>query len=220
MTLHHQDEYFSSIKYHITLECIEKVRQRIFICFSCWKNVIWKNCQLADSIVPYQNVSRVQFRIWSPNEIRHTLVTNPPIEHSKLMEGRKSKKRGLMDPRQGLPDRNSKCKTCARSYIECPEHFGHMDCEIFFRFLWLKWSWIFSLVTKSIYHVAFLSKILKVLRCVCFHCSKFLIDANILDIMKKTIGQPICKGFSFSLSKKKRFDWDLLFDDKKWKWQF
>ncbi len=62
------------------------------------------------------------------------------------------------------------------------------------------------LVTKPVYHVAFLSKILKILRCVCFHCSKLLVDPNdprIIDIMKKTKGQyrrrlafvfDICKG--------------------------
>jgi DNA-directed RNA polymerase II subunit RPB1 len=54
---------------------------------------------------------------------------------------------------------------------------------------------------------------LKILRCVCFHCSKLLVDPNeskIVDIMKKTKGQyrrrlgfvfdvckgqKICKGF-------------------------
>lgn len=64
----------------------------------------------------------------------------------------------------------------------------------------------FSLVTKPVYHVAFLSKILKILRCVCFHCGKLLVDANdskIVDILKKTKGQyrrrlafvfDVCKG--------------------------
>jgi DNA-directed RNA polymerase II subunit RPB1 len=88
------------------------------------------NSQIADSIAPYRNVRRVQFGILSPDEIRRMSVTNPPIEHPELMEGGKPKERGLMDPRQGPPDRNSKCKTCAGSYIECPGHFGHLECEI------------------------------------------------------------------------------------------
>lgn len=61
-------------------------------------------------------------------------------------------------------------------------------------------------MTKPVYHVAFLPKILKILRCICFHCSKLLIDPNdskIVDIMKKTKGQyrrrlayvaDVCKG--------------------------
>jgi DNA-directed RNA polymerase beta' subunit len=44
------------------------------------------------------------------------------------MKGRKAKERGLMDPHQGLADRNSKRKTCAGSYIECSGHFGHIEC--------------------------------------------------------------------------------------------
>jgi DNA-directed RNA polymerase beta' subunit len=55
-------------------------------------------------------------------------VTNPSIEHPELMKGGKAKERGLMDPHQGLADRNSKRKTCAGSYIECPGHFGHIEC--------------------------------------------------------------------------------------------
>jgi len=96
--------------------------------------MVYFNSQIADSIAPYRNVRRVQFGILSPDEIRRMSVTNPPIEHPELMEGGKPKERGLMDPRQGPPDRNSKCKTCAGSYIECPGHFGHIECEIFFFF--------------------------------------------------------------------------------------
>ncbi|CAF3316832.1 unnamed protein product [Rotaria socialis] len=136
--------------------------------------MVYFNSQIADSIAPYRNVRRVQFGILSPDEIKRMSVTNPPIEHPELMEGGKPKDRGLMDPRQGPPDRNSKCKTCAGSYIECPGHFGHIE------------------LTKPVYHVAFLAKTLKVLRCVCYYCSKLLIDPSdqkIIDIMKKTKGQ-------------------------------
>ncbi|CAF4657950.1 unnamed protein product, partial [Rotaria magnacalcarata] len=136
--------------------------------------MVYFNSQIADSIAPYRNVRRVQFGILSPDEIKRMSVTNPPIEHPELMEGGKPKDRGLMDPRQGPPDRNSKCKTCAGSYIECPGHFGHIE------------------LTKPVYHVAFLAKTLKVLRCVCYHCSKLLIDPSdqkMIDIIKKTKGQ-------------------------------
>lgn len=149
--------------------------------------MVYFNSQIADSIAPYRNVRRVQFGILSPDEIRRMSVTNPPIEHPELMEGGKPKERGLMDPRQGPPDRNSKCKTCAGSYIDCPGHFGHIE------------------LTKPVYHVAFLSKILKILRCVCFHCSKLLVDPNdakMLDIIKKTRGQNRRRlGFVFDICK-------------------
>lgn len=151
--------------------------------------MVYFNSQIADSTAPYRNVRRVQFGILSPDEIRRmSVTTNPPIEHPELMEGGKAKKGGLMDPRQGPPDRNSKCQTCAGSYIECPGHFGHLE------------------LVKPVYHVAFMAKILKILRCVCFHCYKLLIDPNdpkVLDMLKKTRGQyrrrldliyDLCKG--------------------------
>lgn len=61
---------------------------------------------------------------------------------------------------------------------ECPGHFGHID------------------LAKPVFHVGFVTKTLKILRCVCFYCSKLLvspvstkisvvfihINLNILDI--------------------------------------
>ena len=146
------------------------------------------NSSIADSIAPYRNVRRVQFGILSPEEIRRMSVTNPPIEYPELMEGGKPKERGLMDPRLGPVDRDSQCKTCAGSYIDCPGHFGHLE------------------LTKPVYHVAFLAKTLKVLRCVCFHCSKLLVDPSapkLVEAMKESKGQnrrrmdfvfDLCKG--------------------------
>lgn len=42
---------------------------------------------------------------------------------------------------------------------------------------------------KPVYHVAFLPKILKILRCICFNCSKLLVDptdSKIVEIIRKT----------------------------------
>uniref|UniRef100_A0A8B9EN94 DNA-directed RNA polymerase subunit n=1 Tax=Anser cygnoides TaxID=8845 RepID=A0A8B9EN94_ANSCY len=71
---------------------------------------------------------------------------------------------------------------------ECPGHFGHIE------------------LAKPVFHVGFLGKTMKILRCVCFFCSKLLVDANnpkIKDILGKSKGQPkkrlthvydLCKG--------------------------
>jgi DNA-directed RNA polymerase II subunit RPB1 len=84
-----------------------------------------------------------------------------------------------------------------------------------------------------VYHVAFLSKILKILRCICFHCSKLLVDPNdtkITDVMKKTKGQyrrrlgfvfdvckgqKLCKGFIRILRKKFFFNRKFSFLNRK-----
>ena len=63
-----------------------------------------------------------------------------------------------MDPRQGVIERSARCQTCAGNMTTCPGHFGHIE------------------LAKPVYHVGFLTKSVKVLRCVCFFCSKLLID--------------------------------------------
>lgn len=48
---------------------------------------------------------------------------------------------------------------------ECPGHFGHIE------------------LAKPVFHVGFLGKTMKVLRCVCFFCSKLLVDSVSSGIM-------------------------------------
>ena len=90
---------------------------------------------------------------------RRMSVTEGGIKYSETTEGGRPKLGGLMDPRQGVIDRNSRCQTCAGNMTECPGHFGHIE------------------LAKPLYHVGFFTKTIKVLRCVCFYCSKLLIDA-------------------------------------------
>ena len=85
-------------------------------------------------------------------------VTDGGICYSETMEGGRPKLNGLMDPRQGVIDRQSRCQTCAGSMAECPGHFGHIE------------------LAKPVFNVPFLTKTVKVLRCVCFFCSKMLVD--------------------------------------------
>lgn len=85
-------------------------------------------------------------------------VTEGGVKYSETMEGGRPKLNGLMDPRQGCADRYSRCQTCAGNMTECPGHFGHIE------------------LAKPVFHVALIPKIIKVLRCVCFYCSKLLVD--------------------------------------------
>ena len=86
-------------------------------------------------------------------------VTVPDgVKYPYTMEGGRAKLGGLMDPRQGVIDRMSRCQTCAGNMTTCPGHFGHIE------------------LARPVYHVGFLTKTLKLLRCVCFFCSKLLID--------------------------------------------
>ncbi|XP_037032570.1 DNA-directed RNA polymerase II subunit RPB1 [Bradysia coprophila] len=142
----------------------------------------------SDSKAPIRTVKRVQFGILAPDEIRRMSVTEGGIQFPETMEGGRPKLGGLMDPRQGVIDRNSRCQTCAGNMTECPGHFGHID------------------LCKPVYHIGFLTKTMKILRCVCFYCSKMLVsptNPKIKEIIIKTKGQPrkrltyvydLCKG--------------------------
>ncbi|KAL6045208.1 DNA-directed RNA polymerase II subunit RPB1 [Balamuthia mandrillaris] len=82
------------------------------------------------------------------------------IEFHEAYENGRPKIKGLLDPRMGTVDRHIKCQTCSGSMAECPGHFGHLD------------------LAKPMYNIGFLKTVVKVLRCVCFHCSKLLSDEN------------------------------------------
>ncbi|CAN1226378.1 DNA-directed RNA polymerase II subunit RPB1 [Linum perenne] len=100
----------------------------------------------------------VQFGILSPDEIRQMSVVQ--IEHSETTERGKPKVAGLSDPRLGTIDRKMKCDTCTANMAECPGHFGHLE------------------LAKPMYHVGFMKTVLAIMRCVCFNCSKILVDED------------------------------------------
>ncbi|KAH8318389.1 hypothetical protein KR074_002793 [Drosophila pseudoananassae] len=141
-----------------------------------------------DSKAPLRQVKRVQFGILSPDEIRRMSVTEGGVQFAETMEGGRPKLGGLMDPRQGVIDRTSRCQTCAGNMTECPGHFGHID------------------LAKPVFHIGFITKTIKILRCVCFYCSKMLVSPHnpkIKEIVMKSKGQPrkrlayvydLCKG--------------------------
>uniref|UniRef100_A0A803NGC0 DNA-directed RNA polymerase subunit n=1 Tax=Cannabis sativa TaxID=3483 RepID=A0A803NGC0_CANSA len=103
-------------------------------------------------------VRTVQFGILSPDEIRQMSVVQ--IEHGETMMGGKPKIAGLSDPRLGTIDRKMKCETCTANMAECPGHFGHLE------------------LAKPMFHIGFLKTVLSIMRCVCFNCSKIMVDED------------------------------------------
>ena len=80
------------------------------------------------------------------------------IEYAETMENGKPKAGGLSDPRMGTVDRKIKCQTCMTGMAECPGHFGHLE------------------LAKLMFHIGFIKTVLSIMRCVCFNCSKILVD--------------------------------------------
>jgi DNA-directed RNA polymerase II subunit RPB1 len=139
----------------------------------------------AFSSVPLRRVDAIQFGILSPEEIKAMSVSK--IEFPELYEEGTQKPRvgGLLDPRMGTIDRNYKCQTCGEGMAECPGHFGHID------------------LAKPVFHIGFLTKIKKILECVCFHCSKLKVDqVSIIVILYCTSFFLMITNFSQTLDLK------------------
>lgn len=125
-----------------------------------------------------RKVGKIQFGILSPDEIVRVAISFvcgvlaiplmwtemqrqmsvAKIEFPESHENGKPKAKGLLDPRMGTVDRQMKCATCSGSMTECPGHFGHLE------------------LAKPVFNVGFISTVLKILRSVCFHCSKLRVD--------------------------------------------
>ncbi len=63
---------------------------------------------------------------------------------------------GINDLRMGTVDKSLNCKTCGSNFADCTGHFGHIE------------------LVKPVYHVGFIEVCRKILRCICFNCSKLL----------------------------------------------
>lgn len=59
----------------------------------------------------------------------------------------------------GVTNEETKCETCFGNIIDCPGHFGHIN------------------LAEPVFHNKFMKKVLQILQCVCFSCSKLLISA-------------------------------------------
>ena len=80
------------------------------------------------------------------------------VEAPQTYEQGKPKLNGLSDPRLGTMDRAIKCTTDGASQQDSPGYFGHIE------------------LAKPVFHIGFITTVLKVMRCVSYHSSKILIE--------------------------------------------
>ena len=100
----------------------------------------------------------LQFSILSPEEIRNSSVAE--ITSRDTYINNKPIIGGLFDPRMGVLEPGLICPTDGLDYMQTPGYFGHIE------------------LARPVYYIQFLNKILKVLRCVCFKCSKLRISKD------------------------------------------
>jgi len=104
-----------------------------------------------------KTVKKVQFGVLGPEEVRAMSVAE--IFSAIIYdETGGPKEGGLLDRRLGVTNRGEICKTCNGSRDECPGHFGHIE------------------LVRPMFHIGFVKVVQKVLRCVCYHCSRLLCE--------------------------------------------
>ena len=105
------------------------------------------------------NVSKIvgiQFSIMSPDEIRKGSVAE--ITSRETYINNKPVIGGLFDPRMGVLEPGLICPTDGLEYIKTPGYHGHIE------------------LARPVFYIQYLNNIIKILRCICFKCSKLKIS--------------------------------------------
>lgn len=107
----------------------------------------------------YKDASKIigiQFSMLSPEEIRKTSVVE--VVNRDTYINNKPVIGGLFDPRMGVLEPGSVCPTDGLSYIDTPGYFGHIE------------------LARPVLFIQHVKEIIKISRCICFKCSKLLVN--------------------------------------------
>jgi len=130
------------------------------------------------------NVSKVvgiQFSILSPDEIRKGSVAE--INSRDTYINNKPVIGGLFDPRMGVLEPGLICPTDGLDYMQTPGYSGHIE------------------LAKPVFYIQYLNTIQKIMKCVCFKCSKLLVSKEKYKQALKLQGDARWK-YVFSLASK------------------
>jgi len=106
----------------------------------------------SNNTVHCSKIVGIQFSILSPEEIRNGSVVE--ITSRDTYVGKKPVIGGLFDPRMGVSEPGLLCPTDGLDYMQTPGYSGHIE------------------LAKPVFYIQYLSTIQKILRCICFKCSK------------------------------------------------
>ena len=105
-----------------------------------------------------EEVKGIQFSVLGPDEIIKRSVVK--VTKTDTYAGSEPIVGGLFDPRMGVLEHNKVCTTCQQKNVFCPGHFGHIE------------------LAKPVFHAMFFDIVKKILKCVCFRCSRMLISQH------------------------------------------
>lgn len=113
---------------------------------------------LKNGDVTSSKIIGIQFSIMSPDEIRKGSVAEITSKDSYI--NNKPVINGLFDPRMGVLEPGLICPTDGLDYMQTPGYFGHLE------------------LARPVFYMQYLNTVIKILKCVCFKCSKLLISKN------------------------------------------
>ena len=111
-----------------------------------------------DTKMASSRIIGVQFSMLSPEEIRKNSVVE--ISSRDTYINNKPVVGGLFDPRMGVLEPGLICPTDGYTYIDTPGYFGHIE------------------LARPVFYVQHIKEIMKIAKCVCYKCSKLLINKN------------------------------------------
>ena len=126
----------------------------------------------------------IQFSLLSPDEIRRGSVAE--ITSRDTYINNKPVINGLFDPRMGVLEPGFICPTDGLDNMQTPGYFGHIN------------------LAKPVFYIQYLSTILKSLKCVCFKCSKLLINKDKYSQLLSLSNEARWKQVNILVSKIKR----------------
>ena len=115
--------------------------------------LIYKSCREDE-----QRVDAIRFKILSATEIRKLSVVR--ITETTIYNKSAPTVGGINDHRMGTVDRRILCATCGGDVTTCQGHSGHIELPF------------------PVYHSSFFDTTCRVLRCVCFMCSRVLVTPD------------------------------------------
>jgi DNA-directed RNA polymerase II subunit RPB1 len=100
----------------------------------------------------------IQFGLLSPESIKRNSVVQ--VESRDTYINNKPVTGGLFDPRMGVLEPGLICPTDGLTYIDTPGYFGHIE------------------LARPVLFIQHLKEILKIIKCICFKCSKLRINKS------------------------------------------
>jgi DNA-directed RNA polymerase beta' subunit len=125
-----------------------------------------------------ESIKAIQFTVMSPEEIENKSVCE--IVSTDTYSGNEPIIGGLFDSRMGVIENDKICKTCNQKNTFCPGHFGHIK------------------LAKPVFYIQFFDIVRKVLKCVCFRCSRLLMNPQ-NPVLLKMLNKKISRQKRFEL---------------------